>query len=126
LNLLPLFGCTRNSQGDYIFVKANTPQEITLRETATNEFRQFYDELKKVKSGSVHVVEYFLNVSCFEINQINILIILVDFSIQIMVLLLCNLSDQLMDVNSKYEFYSFEIFHKDSVHCYVLFIVLYE
>ncbi len=107
MNLLPLFGCTLNNRGDYIFVEANTPQEITLRETAANEFRQFYDELKKVKSGSVNVVEYFLNVSCFEINQINILIILVDFSIQIMVRLLCNLSDQLMDVNNQNEFYHF-------------------
>jgi hypothetical protein len=62
LNLLPLFGCTPNNRGDYIFVNANTPQEIALRETAANEFRQFYDEIKKVKNGNVNVVEYFLNV----------------------------------------------------------------
>jgi ABC-type Fe3+-hydroxamate transport system substrate-binding protein len=59
---LPLFGCTPNNRGDYIFVDANTPQEIALRETAANEFRQFYDEIKKVKNGNVNVVEYFLNV----------------------------------------------------------------
>ncbi len=62
MNLLPLFGCTPNNRGDYIFVNANTPQEIALRETAANEFRQFYDEIKKVKNGNVNVVEYFLNV----------------------------------------------------------------
>jgi hypothetical protein len=63
LKLLPLFGCTPNNRGDYIFVDANTPQEIELRETAANEFRQFYDEIKKVKNGNIIIMEYFLNVS---------------------------------------------------------------
>jgi hypothetical protein len=65
LDLLPLFGCTPNNRGDYIFVDANTPEDITLRETAAIEFRQFYNELKKVKNGSIDVVEYFLHVSFF-------------------------------------------------------------
>ena len=63
MKLLPLFGCTPNNRGDYIFVDANTPQEIELRENAANEFRQFYDEIKKVKNGNVIIMEYFLNVS---------------------------------------------------------------
>jgi hypothetical protein len=74
---------------------ANTPQEIASRETAANELRQFYDELKKVKRGSVDIVEYFLHVSFLKLIKINILIMFVDFSIQIMVLLLIhNFSDQ--------------------------------
>ncbi|CAF1331932.1 unnamed protein product, partial [Rotaria sordida] len=61
LNLLPLFGCTLNNRGDYIFVDANRSEDSALREAAGNEFRQFYDELKKIKNGSSIVMEYFLN-----------------------------------------------------------------
>ncbi|CAF2086107.1 unnamed protein product [Rotaria magnacalcarata] len=61
LNLLPLFGCTTNNRGDYVFVDANTPEEIALREIASREIRQLYDELKRVKNGPDIVVEYFLN-----------------------------------------------------------------
>jgi hypothetical protein len=75
LDLLPFFGCTPNNRGDYIFVDANTSQEIALRETAANEFRQFYDELKKVKNGSISVIEYFLNVSFLRLIQSIFLII---------------------------------------------------
>jgi hypothetical protein len=76
LDLLPLFGCTPNNRGDYIFVDANTPEDITLRETAAIEFRQFYNELKKVKNGSIDVVEYFLYVGLFfESSKINALIV---------------------------------------------------
>ncbi len=63
MNLLTLFGCTPNNRGEYIFIDANTPEEIELREIAANEFRQFYDEIKKVKNGSSIIMEYFLNVS---------------------------------------------------------------
>ncbi len=76
MDLLPLFGCTPNNRGDYIFVDANTPEDITLRETAAIEFRQFYNELKKVKNGSIDVVEYFLYVGLFfESSKINALIV---------------------------------------------------
>ncbi|CAF3576078.1 unnamed protein product [Rotaria sp. Silwood1] len=61
LNILPIFGCTLNNRGDYIFVDANTSEESALRETAGHEFRQFYDEIKKVKNGNSIVMEYFLN-----------------------------------------------------------------
>jgi hypothetical protein len=74
LNILPLFGCTPNNRGDYVFVDGNTPQELALREAAANELRQFYSELKTVKNGSLMVVEYFLNVSLIT-NKINTLIL---------------------------------------------------
>lgn len=63
MELLPLFGCTVNNRGDYIFVDANTPEELARVENAGNEFRRFYDELKKIKNGNVDIVEYFLHVS---------------------------------------------------------------
>jgi hypothetical protein len=119
LNLLLLFGCCINNRGDYIFVDANTPQEITLRENAANEFRQFYDELKKVKNGSVTVVEYFLNVSFLKSIQINILIIFVDSSIQIMVLVIHNLLYKQRQLIFRY----FNIY---TANCRVLFTLLCE
>ncbi|CAM4859349.1 unnamed protein product [Rotaria socialis] len=61
LSLLPLFGCITNNRGDYVFVDANTSEEIALREIASHEIRQLYDELKRVKNGPDIVVEYFLN-----------------------------------------------------------------
>lgn len=51
-----------NNRGDYIFLDGNTPEEIASHETAGNEFRRFYDELKKIKNGNVDIVEYFLQV----------------------------------------------------------------
>jgi len=65
LDLLPLFGCTPNNRGDYIFVDANTREDIALREAAALEFHQFYNDLKQFKNGSIDVVEYFLHVSFF-------------------------------------------------------------
>lgn len=101
MNVLPLFGCTPNNRGDYIFIDANTPQEIALRETAANEFRQFYDELKKVKNGNMMTIEYFLNVrNLISIRLILFFVFINDFSIQIMILFIYNLSDKLMNDNS--------------------------
>jgi hypothetical protein len=63
LDLLPLFGCTSNSRGQYSFVDANSPEETASREAAAIEFRQFYDEIKRTKNGNLTFMEYFLNVS---------------------------------------------------------------
>jgi len=62
LNLLPLFGCSPNSRGDYVFINAQTSDAQALRDQAAQEFRQFYDEIKKVKNNSTIIMEYFLNV----------------------------------------------------------------
>ena len=39
---------------------------MALRESAANEFRQFYEELKRMKNGSTFVMEYFLRVSSLQ------------------------------------------------------------
>jgi hypothetical protein len=59
LNLLQLFGWLPNSRGDYIFVNANSTEETTQREEVANEFRQFYDELKKTKENDIGSIENF-------------------------------------------------------------------
>jgi hypothetical protein len=63
LNLLQLFGWIPNHKGDYIFVNGNTPEELNQREEIANEFRQFYNELKKVKDGDISSVENFHTVN---------------------------------------------------------------
>jgi hypothetical protein len=70
LTILPLFGCNPNNRGDYTFIDAQTPQDIALREMAAQEFRRFYDELKKTKNDSAIVMEYFLNVGFFSSIQL--------------------------------------------------------
>lgn len=85
MELLPLFGCTANNRGDYIFLDANTPEEITRIESAANEFRQFYDELKRIKNGNVDIVDYFLYVSNREKYYNLIILFRIYFSIQSMV-----------------------------------------
>lgn len=63
MDLLPLVGCMTNDRGDYIFLDGTTPEAIASQETAANEFRRFYDELKKMKNGNADIVEYYLRVS---------------------------------------------------------------
>ena len=57
MTLLELFGWLPNNRGDYVFVNADSPDEINQRETVANEFRQFYDELKRVKETGIDTVE---------------------------------------------------------------------
>ena len=60
---MQLLGWVPNNRGDYVFINANSPEQISKREEIANEFRQFYDEIKRTKNGSVIIMEYFLNVS---------------------------------------------------------------
>jgi hypothetical protein len=57
LNLLQLFGWLPNNRGDYVFVNANSPAETSQREEIANEFRQFCNELKKIKENDISSVE---------------------------------------------------------------------
>ena len=57
LNLLQLFGWLQNNRGDYLFVNAKSPEEIIQREDVANEFRQFYDELKRTKDNDISSIE---------------------------------------------------------------------
>ncbi len=52
-----LFGWLPNNRGDYVFVNASTPEETKQREEIANEFRQFYNELKKIKDNDISSVE---------------------------------------------------------------------
>ena len=40
-----------------MFVNPDSSQELTQRETVANEFRQFFDELKKMKDHQIDAVE---------------------------------------------------------------------
>ncbi len=57
LNLLHRFGWLPNNRGDYVFVDAISPEEINQREEIANEFRQFCNELKKIKDNDISSVE---------------------------------------------------------------------
>lgn len=84
LALLVLFGYMANSERDYILTNAKSPDEATKRTETAQEFRRFYDELKKRKEDDVGVLEYYLSVSsedkrlCF--------IVCINFSIRMVVI----------------------------------------
>ena len=70
MDLLPFFGCTANHRNDYSFTDANSPQELASREAAALEFRQFYDELKKIKDNGISSIEHFHTVIFLEIKNV--------------------------------------------------------
>lgn len=63
LNILRLFGWLPNHRGDYIFIDANSSEETNQREEIANEFRQFYNELKKIKDHDDSLMENNLKVN---------------------------------------------------------------
>lgn len=71
LSILNSFGWLPNHQGNYVFVNANSQEETNRREENANEFRQFYNELKKTKENDVtslensHTVTYFVLINSY-------------------------------------------------------------
>lgn len=63
LELLVLFGYMPTSERDYILTNAKSPDETVKRTETAQEFRRFYDELKKRKEDDVGILEYYLSVS---------------------------------------------------------------
>ena len=84
LALLVLFGYMANSERDYILTNVKSPDEATKRTETAQEFRRFYDELKKRKEDDVGVLEYYLSVSSEEKRLC--IIVCVYFSIQMVVI----------------------------------------
>jgi len=65
LSILNSFGWLPNHQGNYVFVNANSQEETNRREEIANEFRQFYNELKKTKETDVTSLENSHTVTFF-------------------------------------------------------------
>ncbi|CAF1348064.1 unnamed protein product [Rotaria magnacalcarata] len=60
LDLLKHFGYVLNEQGYYIYRQTDSIHDRISRENATNEFKRFFDDLKKIRDGSLHGFEGFL------------------------------------------------------------------
>ena len=63
--LLQLFGYIANNERDYLLTDAKSALEVAKRTETAQEFRRFYDELKKRKEDDVGIMEYYLSVSFF-------------------------------------------------------------
>ena len=48
-----------------LFKKGHSNSEITNRENAVNEFQRFFNDLKKIKEGSLNGFEEFIQVTFF-------------------------------------------------------------
>lgn len=62
MNLLNCFGYKLNEQGEYSYQSTNSDDELTKRRNAANEFHLFYNDLKKIKEGSLDGFEEYINV----------------------------------------------------------------
>ncbi len=51
-------------QGDYVYERANE-KESTTRENAADEFQLFYNDLKKIKAGTLKGFEEYIQVIFF-------------------------------------------------------------
>ncbi|CAF1251018.1 unnamed protein product [Rotaria sordida] len=62
LDLLKHFGYELDRKGNYTYRSTDSNREITLRENATNEFKNFYNDLRRIKEGSLDdFAEYIRN-----------------------------------------------------------------
>ena len=71
LNLLQLFGWLPNNRGDYVFDNTNSLEDISRREEVANEFRHFYNELKKIRDNDIDLLENSYSVNLIDVESLN-------------------------------------------------------
>ncbi|CAF3815432.1 unnamed protein product, partial [Adineta steineri] len=64
LDLLKYFGYRDNGRGNYVYQPISSSDEVTARENAANEFKRFYDDLKKARDNTLDGFEDYINYSC--------------------------------------------------------------
>jgi len=66
---LKCLGYELNGLGDYVYrIVDSTSNEMTKRKNAANEFQNFFNDLKKIKEGSLNGFEEFIQVTFFYFN----------------------------------------------------------
>jgi len=58
-------GYQLNGLGDYAYQEIDSRNEMTNRQNAANEFQKFYNDLKKIKEGSLNGFEEYIQVTFF-------------------------------------------------------------
>lgn len=67
--MLSHFGYKLNEPGDYVYQKPNSDDERIKRENAANEFQNFFNDLKKIREGTLNGFEEYINViSLFQLQ----------------------------------------------------------
>ncbi|CAF1500191.1 unnamed protein product, partial [Adineta steineri] len=64
LDLLKYFGYRDNGRGNYVYQPISSSDEVTARENAANEFKRFYDDLKKARDNTLDGFEDYINYMC--------------------------------------------------------------
>ncbi len=64
MEILKRLGYVVSRQGDYVYERANE-KESTTRENAADEFQLFYNDLKKIKAGTLKGFEEYIQVIFF-------------------------------------------------------------
>jgi hypothetical protein len=63
---LKRLGYELNGLGDYVYrIVDSNSNEMTTRKNAANEFQNFFNDLKKIKEGSLNGFEEFIQVTFF-------------------------------------------------------------
>ncbi len=62
MDLLKCFGYRLNGKGEYVYQSTESHDQMINRENAANEFQNFYNDLKKIKEGSLDGFEDFITV----------------------------------------------------------------
>jgi len=62
---LKRIGYQLNGSGDYVYQEIDSGNEIINRQNAANEFQIFYNDLKKIKEGSLNGFEEYIQVTFF-------------------------------------------------------------
>lgn len=65
MELLELLGYEVNQNGDYVYRRVTSKDEIEFREEAADEIQRFYSDLKKIKAGSLHGFQEYISVGFF-------------------------------------------------------------
>ncbi len=60
MDLLKCFGYRLNGKGEYVYQSTESHDQMINRENAANEFQNFYNDLKKIKEGSLDGFEDFI------------------------------------------------------------------
>lgn len=63
MEILKSFGYGLNDKGDYVYQSRSSQTQTDKRQNAANEFQKFYNDLKKIKEGSLNGFEEFINVN---------------------------------------------------------------
>jgi hypothetical protein len=68
LDLLKGLGYELSKQGDYVYQITSSNDEMTRRENVIKEFQRFYNDLKKIKSGTLDGFKEYIQVKIFIFN----------------------------------------------------------